>query len=448
MSRVITRNALARTHANSELPGATPPDLPNTHDYPLVPPITSPPALVRPSHTDDEENPSHPNNAGDPEGPNGDPDPSDDGPDDRPDRDDGDERSTPEPNNDDPFEAHGGADNLTVRDLLRILGPILAEHQSPPHIPPATPPHPRRLKVNSPEEFDGRSPKKLKSFLVSCNHAFRADPDTFRPHEKRVSYALSYLRGTAQRHFDTQLEDEEDADFMPPDWLHDWPLFVKELRDMFGDPNVEANAEAELDGLRMWANQKFADFLVEFNTLSSQVNWGDRALRHRLKQALPDRIKDTLVLVEEPADFNDWKRLVQNIDQRYWERQGEIRRDTRPNPSTNTNHGNPPSSTRTTTPAPSPAPSTTAMRDPTSTSSVARHLTAQGGLTQMERDRRIVQGLCLYCGGQGHKASECSKARKAQEMSGKTVQATEPTPSPTVPSSSTYTSDPTLSASY
>src|SRR6266852_8604539 len=61
MSRVITRNALARTHANSELPRATPPDLPNTHDYPLVPPITSPPAPVCPSHTeehvDDEENP-------------------------------------------------------------------------------------------------------------------------------------------------------------------------------------------------------------------------------------------------------------------------------------------------------------------------------------------------------------------------------------------------------
>src|SRR6266852_1552346 len=251
MSRVITRNALARTHANSELPGATPPDLPNTHDYPLVPPITSPPALVRPSHTDDEEIPLHPNNAGDPEGPNGDPDPADDGPDDGPDRDDGDERRTPELNNDDPFEAHGGANNLTVRDLLHILGPILAECRSPPHIPPATPPHPRRRKVNSPEEFDGRSPKKLKSFLVSCNHAFRADPDTFRPHEKRVSYALSYLRGTAQRHFDTQLEDEEDADFMPPDWLHDWPLFVKELRDMFGDPNAEANAEAVLDDLRM-----------------------------------------------------------------------------------------------------------------------------------------------------------------------------------------------------
>ena len=49
---------------------------------------------------------------------------------------------------------------------------------------------------------------------------------------------------------------------MLPDWLH----------DMFGDPNAEATTEADLDGLQMRTNQKFADFLVEFNTLSSQVN--------------------------------------------------------------------------------------------------------------------------------------------------------------------------------
>ncbi len=436
MSRVITRNALARTHANSELPGATPPDQPNTlpHDAPLVPPITSVPAPVRPSHTeehvDNEEDSPPRNNAGGPEGPNGDPDPSDDRPDDGPDRDDGDERSTPELNNDDPFEAHGGADNLTVRDLLRILGPILAERRSPPHIPLAAPPNPRRLKVNSPEEFDGRSPKKLKSFLVSCNHAFRADPDTFHPHGKRVSYALSYLRGSAQRHFDTQLEDEEDADFVPPDWLHDWPRFVEELRDMFGDPNAEATAEADLDGLRMRTNQKFADFLVEFNTLSSQVNWGDRALRHRLKHALPDRIKDSLALVEEPVAFNDWKRLVQNIDQRYWERQAEIRRDTRSSGTSST-------TVCTTTPGAPAASTTSSTCDPLGNSSVSRHLTAQGGLTQTERDRRIAQGLCLYCGGQGHKASECSKARKAKETSGRVAHATEPTRSPTGPSTTT-----------
>jgi hypothetical protein len=153
-------------------------------------------------------------------------------------------------------------------------------------------------------------------------------------------------------------------------------------------------------------NQKFADFLVDFNTLSSQVNWGDRTLRHQLKQVLPDCIKDSLVLVEEPAAFNEWKRLVQNVDQRYWEQQAEICRDARPNPGTNTSCGTPvPNMCNTVSVAPTTSVMSTACGPP-SNSPIACHLTMQGGLTQTERDRRITQGLCLYCGGQGHKASE------------------------------------------
>ena len=85
---------------------------------------------------------------------------------------------------------------------------------------------------------------------------------------------------------------------MAPPWLNSWMYFIEELREMFADPNSEATVEADLDNLRMRANQKFSDFLVEFNVLASQVNWGDRALRNRLKQALPDHIKDNLVLVQ------------------------------------------------------------------------------------------------------------------------------------------------------
>jgi Retrotransposon gag protein len=242
--------------------------------------------------------------------------------------------------------------------------------------------------------------------LVSCNNAFCADPDTFCLHDKHVSYALSYLCGSTQRHFDTQLEDKDEVDFIPPGWLHNWPRFVEELREMFGDPNAEATTEAELDGLHMQTNQKFADFLVDFNTLSSQVNWGDRTLCHRLKQVLPDCIKDSLALVEEPAAFNKWKRLVQNVDQWYWEQQAEICWDARPNPGTNTSCGTPvPNMCNTVSVAPATSVMSTA-RGPPSNSPIACHLTTKGGLTQTERDRRIAQGLCLYCGGQGHKASE------------------------------------------
>ena len=291
----------------------------------------TPPDHPDPADDEEDENnhecPPHELN-GSPAGPGGEPNPPDGGSDGGSDEDDGDEQGRDEGNIDEPIGHHGELDNMTVRDLLCLLGPILVERREPP---PTAALNARRLKVNTPDEFDGRNPKNLKSFLVSCNNAFRVDPDTFCHHDKHVSYALSYLCGSAQCHFDTQLEDEDEVKFIPPNWLNDWPCFVEELREMFGDLNAEATAEAELDALRMQTNQKFTDFLVEFNTLLSQVNWGDRALHHWLKQVLPNCIKDALVLVEEPAAFNEWKRLVQNNDQRYWERQAEIRRDARPN---------------------------------------------------------------------------------------------------------------------
>jgi hypothetical protein len=361
-----------------------------------------------------------------PAAPRGEPTPPDGRSDGGPNENDGtdeDEQDRDEGNDNEPSGPHGEPNNMTVQDLLCLLGPILVVRPDPP---PAIAPNAQRLKVNVPDKFDGRNPKKLKSFLVSCNNAFRADPDTFRLHDKHVSYALSYLCGSAQCHFDTQLEDEDEVDFIPPGWLHDWPRFVEELCKMFGDPNAEATMEAELDRLRMRNNQKFAEVLVDFNMLSSQVNWGDRTLRHRLKQALPNRIKDSLTLVEEPAAFNEWKHLVQNIDQWYWERQAEIRWDARPNPGTNTSRGTPvPNMCN----AVSGAPATSAMsvaHGPPSNPPIACHLTAQGGLTQTEQDRQIAQGLCLYCGGQGHEASECSKAQKSRETTGRAAQFTTP----------------------
>jgi hypothetical protein len=425
MSQIITRNAHARSHANSELPKVSPnrgrgsapiplssqrfsqpfdpsdlSDAPEPEKSPATPAGVD---LTNAEAKDPDEAAPRREDAGGAGEPDDDPSPPGGGPNGGPDgNDDEDDEDPLDPN------------NLTVRELLRFLRPILADRLAPPPGPVHAPLGARRLKVNSPEEFDGHSPKKLKSFLVACNNAFRADPDMFRLHDKRVSYALSYLRGPAQCHFDTQLEDEEEVGFVPPDWLNDWARFAEELRDMFGDPNAETTAEAELDSLRMGANQKFADFVVEFNTLSSQVNWGDRALRHRMKQGLPDRIKDSLALVQEPVDFVDWKRLVQSVDQRYWERETDIRRDTW------RNQGHLPAETFDSTPDPIPIPTTPSIL-PNQVPPIAHLLTPHGGLMQSERDRRMTLGLCLYCGGQGHQVSECSKARRAQERMGRVV---------------------------
>ena len=77
-------------------------------------------------------------------------------------------------------------------------------------------------------------------------------------------------------------------------------------------------------------------------------------------------------------------RLVDSLG--YWERQAEIRRDARPNSGTNTTHATPAPNVRNTSAgAPSTSATSVAHNTPSSPP-VAHHLTAQGGLTQTERD--------------------------------------------------------------
>src|SRR5271154_1740302 len=110
---------------------------------------------------------------------------------------------TDEPDGADPV---ADTPNVSARELMELLGRVLAN--CAPVVPPAHSSASRSIKVNPPEEFDGHSSRKLKSFLVSCNNAFRGDPDIFANDDKQVTFALSYLRGSAQRHFDHQIEDD------------------------------------------------------------------------------------------------------------------------------------------------------------------------------------------------------------------------------------------------
>jgi hypothetical protein len=49
---------------------------------------------------------------------------------------------------------------------------------------PAATPRPEKVKVCEPEPFDGSDPRKLRSFLVSCNLHFRDRPYAFPNNEK------------------------------------------------------------------------------------------------------------------------------------------------------------------------------------------------------------------------------------------------------------------------
>jgi hypothetical protein len=293
-----------------------------------------------------------------------------------------------------------------------------------------------KTKACEPDTFDGQDPKKLRNFQVQCELNFRDRRKAFRSDKNKVTYALTYLRGAALEWFEPAI-----LEGLHPDWEDDYSVFMDELQTNFGPFDPIGDAETDLESLKMGEGQKFIKFVIVFNRLSSLVDWNDQALRHSFYRALPNRIKDEIARVQRPNTLIGLKALARQIDSRYWRRQEEIKRENKSKPSTTSqdksNNNNNKSSKNTSTSATSsttPKTSSTSTSTPSgsgnsassskkTTEDLSNKLGKDGKLTTDERNRRITNNLCLFCGGTGHRASECKKAAKARAAKVKTESA-------------------------
>jgi hypothetical protein len=87
---------------------------------------------------------------------------------------------------------------------------------------PAATPQPEKVKVCKPEPFNGSDPRKLRSFLVSCNLHFRDCPYAFPNNEKKILFVLSYLNGSAISWFEPGLMDLTNS----AHWMWDFEIFL------------------------------------------------------------------------------------------------------------------------------------------------------------------------------------------------------------------------------
>ena len=150
-----------------------------------------------------------------------------------------------------------------------------------------------RTQVCELDVFDGSDTRKLQPFLVQCTLNFRNHPDAFTSDSDKVTFTLSYLKGTMLDWFEPLLTSGES-----PPWLDDYSDFVGELKNNFGPHDPEGEAEADLKNLKMRDNQCIVKYLVDFNCLAAHVQWGDAALCQQMYCGLPSRIKDEIACCE------------------------------------------------------------------------------------------------------------------------------------------------------
>jgi hypothetical protein len=287
------------------------------------------------------------------------------------------------------------------------------------------------IKPRVPDTFDGTDPQKLQTFTFQCSMYLSARASDFPDEESKVTFALSYLKGTPLDWFQAELDHAVNHGGIFPSWFSSYALFVAEIRTNFGPRDPVTDAMNALENLRYKDSSKAIRYNVEFTRHARLTGWNEQALARQYYKGLPDRLKDEIARIGKPAGLKPMQNLVTTLDQRYWERQSEITRDRKaaPAPSTNSgkpaSHGNqsshrpanhygqsattsgykPSSQNSSAKPDSRKPPSSIASSSGPPKPSISDLLGPDGKLKPEERKRRMDNNLCLRCGEAGHTAS-------------------------------------------
>src|SRR5258708_22931852 len=201
--------------------------------------------------------------------------------------------------------------------VLMLLG--CAPPASTPPAPPSTPTTCIRL----PDTFNGSNPDDLQPFLLQCQLMFNSYPQHYASNSSKVFFAISYLKKSALEWFEIGVMESDPR--LAPTWHASWPEFLSKIRTHFGPSNPTRTAEIELRHLSMQYDSRISEYLVQFNTLASQVYWGDAALRFQFYDSLPERLKEKVTILGKPESLREMVNVTVCYDALYWERQTERR---------------------------------------------------------------------------------------------------------------------------
>ncbi|SOV09901.1 uncharacterized protein UDID_19573 [Ustilago sp. UG-2017a] len=239
-----------------------------------------------------------------------------------------------------------------------------------------------------PEAFTGER-GHLEPFLAQVDVFLRLNPGRFINDSDQILWLSTLLRGVAHQWFYPHLSTVN-----PPAWLTDYPLFINQLRVVFGDPDRIATAKWEIKALSQTTS--VANYLTQFCQLQMTLRWDKDAMAWFFYQGLKENVKDDLSRSGKPTDLETLIQRSLEIDNRIAERISEKKRMI-------TRSANP-----TPMPVSNPPIAPTAVH-PSSPSALRAPLTTAGKLDPEEYKQRQANNLCIYCASSEHVVTDYSQ---------------------------------------
>lgn len=175
------------------------------------------------------------------------------------------------------------------------------------------------------------------------------------------------------------------------DILNNYDNFKTLFINTFGDPDRSIIAASRITQLKH-GRRPVASYAADFRQLASDLTWNDSALIHQFRSGLNVEVKDMLLHYDHPATLDELINLSIKIDNRIFEHRQELRL------------GFP----RPVIPQFQPQqPNAIVNPDPMDVSAIRQR--PIGKLNDEEREYRKMNGLCMYCGEQGHLVNICPR---------------------------------------
>lgn len=252
----------------------------------------------------------------------------------------------------------------------RVLSPL-----SEPRLPP-------------PQHFSG-DPSACDGFLTQCSLTFELQPSSFPSDRAKIAYVITLLSGKALSWATAVWKAQ--APFCTS-----YSAFEKEFKRVFDHPFSGRQASKRLLTLRQ-GNGSAAEYAIQFRTVAAGSGWNNEALMVCFLNGLSEAIKDDLATREPAVDLETLMDQAIRLDNRLRER-------SRNRPSVSSLSASP----------------ALAQMPPVPQDSSEPMQLGRARLSPLERDRRMRERCCLYCGLYGHFRSTCPElSGNAQSRTGK-----------------------------
>ncbi|KAK3545517.1 hypothetical protein QTP70_007758 [Hemibagrus guttatus] len=233
--------------------------------------------------------------------------------------------------------------------------------------------------VAAPALYSGAA-EDCNGFLLQCSLALEMQPHSYPDERAKVAFIVSHLGGKALR-------------WAEPLWTQNHPImsslprFIEHFKEVFGQPERDSSLGERLCRLKQ-GSMSVSEYALQFRTLAAASGWNEQALITTYRQGLDPRVRLHLAAYEDSIGLERFIQLSIRFATRMQlcleEHQGQTATVTLARP-----------------------PETVSDPEPDSEAMHLGHSGVSAAERQQERQRRLTQNRCFYCGGSGHFVGEC-----------------------------------------